>query len=302
MKRIYIFLIFTLLVFTGSIANELENTLNKVYEKSSKAAEGYISNLLSGPGDTEVSIGKKRANKPTGTIMIVRPYKVEKDNVLFYQVQFNSFHVGGDARQSLNYGVGKRFLSDNKSHFWGINTFFDLDVEKNSRVGLGSEFKASAFEVNGNYYLDAFGGMVNETGGGNKVDSNTERVLDGYDLNVSGQVPFTPWANINYNKYTWKAEEASKSSEGEIYSAMVDLSNDLAIEFGRDDNNITNYRNYAKLIYTPNSKNKPNWDDGFSGTAFQNSDVSKKMLTKVKRSNIITLEIESTGVVIVNGN
>ena len=56
---------------TSANANELENTINKIYNKNSKAAEGYISNLLSGPGDTEVSINFKNENKPTGTISIV---------------------------------------------------------------------------------------------------------------------------------------------------------------------------------------------------------------------------------------
>jgi len=284
-----------LLIFNTSNANELENTLNKVYDKGSDVAENYISNLLDGPGDTEVSIGKKRNNKPTGSIMIVRPMSVEEDSVLFYQAQLNSHHVLGGDRQSINYGIGKRFLSDDKSTFWGINTFLDLDIETNSRLGFGTEFRASAFDINGNYYLDA-------QGGGNKVGDNTERVLDGYDLNITGQVPYTPWAHITYNDYEWKKEKGSENSKGSIYTATIDLSNNLTFEIGRDDNNLINYSNFAKLIYVAGSKKRPNAEDGFSSEAFQNSDVSKDMLTKVKRSNIITLEVESSGVVLVNGN
>ena len=294
MKKVIIF-VYALFFSLGANANELENTINKVYDKGSKLTEGYISNLLSGPGDTEVSLKKKRFNKPTGTIMIVRPYIINEDSVLFYQAQLNSYHVQGDARQSLNYGVGKRFLSDDKSNFMGINTFLDLDIEKNTRLGFGSEFKTSNFDINGNYYWDVLGG-------GNKVGSNTERVLDGYDFNISGQVPYTPWANINYNNYKWKADKATDNSEGEIYSAFIDLSNNITLELGRDDNNITNFSNYVKVIYIVGSRNRPNWNDGFSSTSFQDSDVSKEMLTKVKRSNIITLEVESSGVVLVNGN
>ena len=297
----YLYIIFLGLFFiTSSNANELENTLNKIYGKSSELAEGYIENLLSGPGDTEVSIGKKRNKKATGKITIVRPFSVDKNSVLFYQAQFNSYAVEGDTRQSLNYGVGKRFLSEDKSHFWGINGFFDLDSKSNSRLGLGSEFKASAFDINGNYYNGNY--SIGNIGGGNKVGGNTERVMDGDDLNIAGQVPYTPWAKINYNNYTWKKDKATQNSKGEIYSAMIDLSNNLTLEFGRDDNDITKYNNFAKLIYIPNARKRPNADDGFSSKAFKDSDVSKDMLTKVKRSNIITLEIESSGVVIANGD
>ena len=296
MKNILVSLLI-LLIASASNANELENTLNKVYDKGSKIAEGYISDLLSksGPGDTEVSFGTKSSNKPTGTIMIVRPLAINENSVHFYQAQLNSYHVQGVARQSLNYGLGKRYLSDDKSHFWGVNTFIDLDTKFNSRLGFGSEFRASAFNVNGNYYIDV-------PRAGNKVDDNLERVLDGYDLNIAGQVPYTPWANVKYNNYTWKANKATQDSEGEIYSAMVNLSNHLTFEFGRDDNEITQNSNYVKWIYNMNSRNRSNWNDGFSSTAFQDSDVSENMLTKVKRSNIVTLEIENSGVVIANGN
>ena len=89
MKKIIILFI-ALLISNASNANELENALNKAYDKGSEMAEGYLGNLLSGPGDTEVSIGKQRNEKkgytkPTGSIMIVRPYSFTEDRVFFYQ-------------------------------------------------------------------------------------------------------------------------------------------------------------------------------------------------------------------------
>ena len=290
MNKIFLSII-AILFFTSANATELNDILNKTYSKGSQLAEGYIGSLFSGPGDTEVSIGKVRTEKPTGTIMIVRPYKVEEDSVIFYQAQLNSFHVVGDTRQSLNYGVGKRFLSDNKRHFWGMNTFVDLDNEKNSRLGFGTEFKASNFNMNGNYYMDVMEG-------GMQVGENTERVLDGYDFNISGQIPYTPWAYITYNNYNWEAEKGTENSKGDSYSGNFNLSPHVTLELGRDENSIVNGRNFVKLIYSINEKDRPNMENGFSKTAFRNSDVREEMLTKVKRSNIITLEVQGTGVVI----
>ena len=288
-------MILTLLFTTYANASELKNTLNKVYDKGSDVAESYISNFLDGPGETEVSIGKLRNNKTSGSIMIVRPMSIKEDSVLFYQAQLNSFHVFGDTRQSINYGVGKRFLSDDKSTFWGLNTFIDLDIETNRRLGFGSEFRASAFDINGNYYMDL-------NGGGNEVGKSTERVLDGYDINISGELPYVPWVNINFNEYEWKKEKGAKDSKGNIYTARINFTNNLTIEVGIDDNSNIDDNNFAKIIYVPGSKKRPNSEDGLSRKAFQDSDVSKEMLTKVKRSNIITLEVESSGVVLVNGN
>ena len=293
-KKFFIIILLTIFTAGSLLANELENTLNKVYDKGSEVAEGYISNLLSGPGETEVSISAKNENKPTGTIMIVRPLSIHEDSVTFYQAQLNSYHVLGDVRQSINYGIGKRFLSVDNNTFWGLNTFLDYDIESNSRLGIGSEFKASNFSITGNYYF----GLE----GDNKVGANTERVLDGYDFNVAGQAPYAPWADISYTNYNWDAEKAASDSEGDIYSLVLNLTNNLTLEAGLDDNNLQDSMDFIKFTYSVSGRNRPTVLDGFSSTAFADSDVSENMLGKVKRSNIITLEIESTGVVIANGN
>ena len=294
MKKFLIITFFTIYSIT-SYAEDLENIINKVYDKGSKSAESYIESLLDGPGDTEVSITSKNENKPTGTIMIVRPLSINENDLTFYQAQLNSFHLLGDTRQSLNFGVGKRFLSDDKSTFFGMNSFLDYDIEHNSRLGFGAEFRASNFDLSGNYYLDAFGG-------GREVGATTERVLDGYDLKVAGQVPYAPWADISYTNYKWDSIKASADSEGDIYSTSFNLSNNLTLEAGYDDNNISDSMDYLRITYLSGSKNRPIISDGLSSEAFIDSDVREEMLTKVKRSNIIILEVESTGVVISNGN
>ena len=294
MKK-FIFLLIGFLVSTSVIADDLENVLNKVYDKGSKTAEGYVENLLNGKGDTEVSISAKNENKPTGTIMVVRPLSVNESDLTFYQAQLNSFHSLGDTRQSINFGLGKRFLSDDNLSFFGINSFLDYDIEHNSRLGFGAEFRASNFDLTGNYYLDAFGG-------GREVGATTERVLDGYDLKAAGQVPYAPWADISYTGYKWDSIKASSSSEGDIYSMSLNLSKNLTLEAGYDDNNISDSMDYLKLTYLSGGRDRPIISDGFSIEAFSDSDVRDEMLSKVKRSNIITLEVESSGVVITNGN
>ena len=294
MKK-FVFLLIGLLVSTSVVADDLENVLNKVYDKGSKTAEGYLENLLDGPGDTEVSISAKNENKPTGTIMIVRPLSVNENDLTFYQAQLNSYHLLGDTRQSLNYGIGKRYLAEDGSSFFGVNSFFDADIELNSRLGFGTEFRTSNFNVTGNYYLDVLGGA-------NEVGSSTERVLDGYDFEIEGQVPYAPWANVSLTTYQWEAIRGSTDSEGDVYSTTLNLTNNLTLEAGYDDNNISDSMDYLRITYIYGGKNRPTIGDGFSNEAFLNSDVREEMLNKVERSNIITLEVESTGVVISNGN
>ena len=59
---------------------------------------------------------------------------------------------------------------------------------------------------------------------------------------------------------------------------------------------------FEELIYLPYSKERPTMADGHSSKAFLNSDVREKMLQRVERSNLLVLELESSGVVVVNGN
>ena len=295
MKKTLIILISLILFSPLNAESGTQKVLDNVYSKGSETVEKFIFNLLpDGPGDTEVSIQAKQDNKPTGSIMFVRPFSIEDDSVLFYQAQFNNSYISGKNRKSINYGLGKRILSDDKSYFMGLNSFFDLDHKYNKRLSLGAELYASNFELNGNYYFGF--------GGGNHVRDNTERVLDGRELNIKGQVPYTPWANIAYNNYKWLSEKNSDDSSGDKFKGEFYVTNNFTFEFGLDDNNINKDQYFAKLIYLPYSKERPTMADGHSSKAFLNSDVREKMLQRVERSNLLVLELESSGVVVVNGN
>ena len=230
--------------------------------------------------------------------MIVRPISIHDDKLNFYQLQISNNHVLGDARQTLNLGYGHRFLSNDKTKFVGFNTFIDSDIQRNSRMSVGAEIRSSAFEANGNIYK----ALSESDGAGNDVGSNKERVLDGYDINLVGQIPYMPWANIVYTDYKWIAAKNSKDSEGRILKTELNLTETVSLEAGFDDNNITKIDEFLKLTYSYPPKDRPTALDGLSDTAFEMEDVSGEMLTKVRRTNTITVEVEASGVVIARGN
>ena len=63
-----------------------------------------------------------------------------------------------------------------------------------------------AFNVNAQHFGNA--------DSANKVGTNTERVLDGYDFHALGQIPFFPWAKIHYSYFDWDAEKYSQDTDG----------------------------------------------------------------------------------------
>ena len=107
---------------------------------------------------------------------------------------------------------------------------------------------------------------------------------------------------IIWLKLKWKKEKNSDDSQGKIYRGEVFVSDKVTLEGGFDDNNASDNMNFIKLTYVYPPKERPTMADGLSSQAFENSDVSKDMLTKVRRSNVITLEVETTGVVIARGS
>ena len=102
--------------------------------------------------------------------------------------------------------------------------------------------------------------------------------------------------------YKWEKEKNTKDSEGQIFKTELSLSSNLTLEAGFDDNRISNTEEFIKLTYNYPGKDRPTMLDGKSDEVFEKSDVSKDMLTKVRRVNTITVEVEASGVVISRGN
>ena len=150
-------------------------------------------------------------------------------------------------------------------------------------------------QLNGNYY-NALSNTVS-------VGDDKNRALSGHDITAVGQAPYLPWIDLSLSSYEWRADQNSIDSEGDIYKGQFYLSKSVTMEAGVDDNNISLQDNFFRLTYVYPPKDRTTLEDGLiSNEAFENSDVRKEMLTKVKRSNKIVLEVEASGVVISNGN
>lgn len=293
--KIFLFLIF--LTPITIVANEDVNTLvgksvDKFYNSLSSGTSKVIKNYFGNDGTTDVSLTAGKDMQPMGSIVLVRPLTEMKINdVWFTQTQLNNYLIKGKDRQALNFGVGYRKLSEDKSHFWGLNTFFDIDSKNHQRVSFGGELVSGPFEITGNYYSGLSGSK--------KVGDFNERVLDGYDLIVGGQIPYLPWAKIYYENYSWNSIKNSKDSAGNKLSTEIQLTKNISFEAGINDNAITGKDEYVMVTYSYPPSEKPTINDGYSTQAFENSDVSKQMLRKVKRTNKVVVELE--GALIVKG-
>ena len=264
---IFIFLIFT----TSSNSGEI----------SSKVSE-YVSNLIPGEGDTEVSIDLRENNKPDYSILAVREVQKTEDGNFFTQFSFFNTEKNNDERLVGNLGFGKRILSDDKTMMTGFNAFIDYDDIGNARSSLGLEARNAVLEFGYNYY---FG-----------IDDGTdEKVLDGYDLRLASQIPYMHWADIFINAYEWEGRDRDDIKGTKIGSELL-LNPNLNLELAYDDKDKAGLKDewYAKIMFIHPPRTGPSLQDGFlsSDTWKEEKNMSGELLTKVKRNNKIVVEFK----------
>ncbi len=280
-----------ILVLSPAYASDSDkkSLINNIFTALSNKIENL--SVFSDKSNVDVNITGGEKMKPMGSISVVSPLSQEKDSMIFNQTQINNYFVRGKQRQALNLGFGYRELSEDKKQFLGINSFFDIDTKHNTRASVGLEYFSTPFTANANLYKKVSGAKT--------VGDFTEKALSGYDVNLAGQVPYVPWAKINYTKYQWDKIDASKSSKGDKFGSTLNLTPSITLEIGIDDNNIDDTNNFASLIFSFPPNTQPSLKNGyFSEVVYENSDVSDDLLVKVKRSNKIVLESAAVGVVI----
>lgn len=290
-SKIFKFGLISLLTF--SVYADDEDALKQgLLSSMSSGIASSIASVIGGQGDTEVQFSAKEDNKPQFTIMTVRPISVHPGkDAWFVQLQLSNTQIRSQSRLTTNIGLGYRTLSDNKKSMIGGNVFVDYDEEGNSRYSLGFEFRTTVFEILINHY-EAISGQKT-------VGDFKERALDGNDMSINGQIPYLPWAKINLMHYEWKKVNNSKNSKGDKLSLDLLLTPNVVLELGVDDNNIQKKDNFAKLSFVFPPREGPSASTDFiADEAFPGGDMSSQLLSKVKRSNKITLESEGVGVTI----
>ena len=66
----------------------------------------------------------------------------------------------------------------------GLNAFLDYEFDnENLRASIGAEIRGAVVDLRTNYYQKIGNG-------------SGEKVLDGYDYQLSSQVPYLEWASI----------------------------------------------------------------------------------------------------------
>ena len=246
----------------------------------------YISNLIPGDGDTELSIDLRENHSPDFSILLVRELDSNQSNNTFTQLSLFNTEKNSDDRFVANLGLGKRFLSEDKFSMTGINAFVDYDDEGNLRSSIGFEMRNAVlnFAFNNYFGLD---------------DADGERVLDGHDMRLASQIPYIHWADIFINSYSWDGVKRN-DVDGLMIGSELSLSPNLNFEIAYDDKDRAGLDDeyYVKLMFVHPPRNGPTLSDGISDDMWRKqTDMSDQMLTKVKRNNKIFVEFNGNATI-----
>ena len=289
-SRNYLFIFLLFFTLNTSNAEGLKSTASTFLDRTFDLVQSTLNSTLNifadrydGDGNTEISITNN--DDTSFGITTVQPISqtIDKSDTLFFQGSLHSFENHGQTRPTINLGIGKRWLSPDKTTITGANFFYDHEFKSNhSRASVGGEYKNSAFETNANSYW----GLSSKRGV--TINGNTiqEEVLDGWDVNVKGQVPYYPWAKVTSNYYKWDKSSGSDIKGGKV-GVELQLTSALKLNAGVQDDNEMSSTSFFELNYQLGVDNKPT-SFARDSVAFRGGqDMSEHLLDKVERQNKI---------------
>ena len=279
----------TLLV-SSSLAADTSQVTGQVKQLAVTTVESSINEFANdaansfGKGNTEVSISNIESGNLNYSIKTIQPLTtLNKDSMslIFTQGSVASGGNNGDRRTTINLGFGKRILIEDNKAILGANVFYDYEtISKHERASLGVEYKRSNFSAAANNYW----GLSDEM----TIDGVKEQALNGYDVKLSGQVPYTPWATLKGTHYYWD-QKLGDDTTGYIVGIEVELSSSAKFELGVESSNAMNKTAYGKLTFKlqPSGDYKPT-NFSFDSTAFRaKEDMDLTALDMVERNNKI---------------
>ena len=258
-----------------------------IQNKIANTASDFISNLIPGEGTTEVSIDLRENYKPDFSILGVREIEKNSNNNTFMQFSLSNTEKLNKERYVGNLGMGKRFLSEDNHTLTGFNVFLDYDHYGNTRGSIGGEIKNAVMGLTSNYYKKIDNGSVDE------------KVLDGYDIELTSQIPYLHWADIFYNTYKLNGAEREDLEGSKIGTEML-LTPNLAFEAAYDDKDKKGLEDeyYANIIFVHPPREGATAQDGVSNQIWKKEkDMSDEMIAKVKRNNKIMIEFSGSAVI-----
>jgi len=196
-----------------------------------------------------------------------------------------------DSQTLLNLGLGyRRFIWD-RSWMLGGNTFFDYETEVDHyRLGLGLEAISAYAELRANGYFGLSHARTTLPG---SASDDTEKAVDGYDLELGFPVPYYSRLKF-FGGYEWYDFKQFDNRRGWWARAAYTPTPAVILDVSLRDNNKQSTAWGLTVAFRP-----PFWENSLKETRspfkldqviFPDSDVSDKLYIPVERHHEIVVE------------
>lgn len=260
------------------IASELNEHLPSIVQTAQSKLPEWVRR-------TDFTVRFEEDLKPLWSIETIQPLILTDYHVLFTQDRYA--HTTRD--DTLNIGLGYRYLSPQEEWLVGVNAFYDYTLaRRHKRIGVGAELMGTFFSVHANYYEAISGYRFYSDGTG---DSISEKALDGWDVEGSIQVPYLPWMRANIKGYEWESIEKD-NVYGYQLSLHMNITESISFEIGRYDDSAleNNYANVSFRLAGPEEVEFTMADHLYGKSFFTPHNLKKQQLRKVRRHHDIVVE------------
>ena len=251
---------------------------------TSKIKSNFLSSIESFLDDnfenTDFSIKSIEKTKPQISIKTLQPIEKNENDITFFQ---GSLFTHDGNRETLNLGLGKRFLRDDQNLMFGINAFYDHEFDyTHQRASIGTEIQSSILELNMNNYFAISDKKEGKNG-------NDEEALDGYDIEIGAHAPFMPTWKF-YTKMFEFDVPGGNDFEGYEYSSEFLVPNSgLTLGVGRTAYTDHQDEWFFKISYNLNDVNRS--QNLINKQAYERISMKDQMEKKVRRDNIIKKDL-----------
>ena len=214
-----------------------------------------------------------------------------------------TFFQGGiialDDADTLNLGLGQRWILNDGKVIAGLNLFYDNEWDAgHERVSVGGEVLTSVGDVRINSYT-----ALSDT---ETVNGADETALDGMDMELAFPLPYLPNTRIHAKSFSWEGHDGADDLEGTTISLRSALPYGLELEAGSTsyDDDAKEDADFVSLSFNIARFHQQQYVQQpvlVSDKAFALTDITDRRFEKVRRNNQIVKQVRRAGTIVVKG-
>ena len=304
MRIIILLLAYFAFSISTSLSWQSDEDKAKAFFKNNleQSAEDYVSSRIEQSlserfRNVEIDIADLDGDDTRFSIFTVQPLydNPEAGRATFFQGGI----IATDDADTLNLGLGQRWILNDGKLIAGLNLFYDNEWDAgHERMSVGGEVLTSVGDFRVNSYT-----ALSDT---ETVDGAEETALDGMDMELALPLPYLPNTRVHAKSFKWDGENGGNDLEGDTISLRSALPFGFALEAGSTsyDNNAANDADFVSLSFNIARFQQQQYVQQpvlVSSQAFALTDITDRRFEKVRRTNQVVKQVRKQGVITLRG-